>query len=591
MSPLPAAFVRSRTRLVPTDAQVAASPRVDGLDASRESTCVADPVRHRTSAASHRVRRAAPAGSPSCCRCRSRRPSTTCSTVPADPGPGRRSVPTDQTGNAARSTPTTGGSNRMAHDSPRPIQETDDACSGTATSAPTSRKVGDAELMQQQIDALPRRRARQPADARPDDVDPGGDDPLPRQQRQPKASPNQNFGRELMELFMLGVGNYTEADVEASTAAWTGHTDDWETDAYVWRADWHDNTTKSFLGARSISTSVPTTSRTARGDRHDARRRQGAGSAPTSPTAAATPGRSRPSSSRGSCGRSSPAPRSAGAVLAATARRRHRQRLRRSRRGCARCCCGPSSTTRRAKQGLVRSPIDVRRRPAGASRQALGGRHAAVADGGHGPAPLFPPNVSGWKAQRLLRQRQRDGKRTGAQMFFWRLMDTCGTTPVPTGVDHARRAARSHGPGRSPPPTTWPADSSSTICGAAMRLDRHRAVAAARHELSPRAQPAGSVAERPAPDHADARAARRLRVTMLDPDISTARGARPAPPQRDTDPARARPAALPAAGRHGRRRRCRAHGRLVAARPPAARARSVGLGGAGRSGPTTASSS
>ena len=37
------------------------------------------------------------------------------------------------------------------------------------------------------------------------------------------SSPNQNFARELMELFTLGVGNYTEADVEAATAAWTGH--------------------------------------------------------------------------------------------------------------------------------------------------------------------------------------------------------------------------------------------------------------------------------------------------------------------------------------------------------------------------------
>ena len=54
------------------------------------------------------------------------------------------------------------------------------------------------------------------------------------------TSPNQNFARELMELFLLGVGNYTEADVEAATAAWTGHTDNWETDQYVWRADWHD---------------------------------------------------------------------------------------------------------------------------------------------------------------------------------------------------------------------------------------------------------------------------------------------------------------------------------------------------------------
>ena len=42
-----------------------------------------------------------------------------------------------------------------------------------------------------------------------------------------KGSPNQNFARELMELFTLGVGNYTEGDVEASARAWTGHNADW----------------------------------------------------------------------------------------------------------------------------------------------------------------------------------------------------------------------------------------------------------------------------------------------------------------------------------------------------------------------------
>ena len=70
-----------------------------------------------------------------------------------------------------------------------------------------------------------------------------------------KNRPNQNFARELMELFLLGVGNYTEADVEAATAAWSGHTDDWrlDDDAYLWRADWHDGSTKQFLG-RTINT-------------------------------------------------------------------------------------------------------------------------------------------------------------------------------------------------------------------------------------------------------------------------------------------------------------------------------------------------
>ncbi|HXU24416.1 MAG TPA: DUF1800 domain-containing protein [Tepidiformaceae bacterium] len=34
--------------------------------------------------------------------------------------------------------------------------------------------------------------------------------------------PNENYGRELMELFTLGVGNYTEEDVRASSRAFTG---------------------------------------------------------------------------------------------------------------------------------------------------------------------------------------------------------------------------------------------------------------------------------------------------------------------------------------------------------------------------------
>jgi uncharacterized protein (DUF1800 family) len=53
-----------------------------------------------------------------------------------------------------------------------------------------------------------------------------------------------------MELFLLGVGNYTEADVEASTAAWTGHTDQWDDDVapYRWRPEWHDSSVKTFLG-------------------------------------------------------------------------------------------------------------------------------------------------------------------------------------------------------------------------------------------------------------------------------------------------------------------------------------------------------
>jgi uncharacterized protein (DUF1800 family) len=61
-------------------------------------------------------------------------------------------------------------------------------------------------------------------------------------------SPNQNFARELMELFLLGVGNYNESDVEASTAAWTGHTAHWETGVYSFSARDHQNAPQVFLG-------------------------------------------------------------------------------------------------------------------------------------------------------------------------------------------------------------------------------------------------------------------------------------------------------------------------------------------------------
>ena len=70
--------------------------------------------------------------------------------------------------------------------------------------------------------------------------------------RNVKGAPNQNFGRELLELFLLGVGNYTEADVEAAAKAWTGHSvtvvDADRTATYVFNANRHDTSTKTFLG-------------------------------------------------------------------------------------------------------------------------------------------------------------------------------------------------------------------------------------------------------------------------------------------------------------------------------------------------------
>ncbi len=69
-----------------------------------------------------------------------------------------------------------------------------------------------------------------------------------------KGSPNENFARELMELFTLGVGNYAESDVEASARAWTGYgLTPWQSSMptymhYEYHDNQHDKTNKTFFG-------------------------------------------------------------------------------------------------------------------------------------------------------------------------------------------------------------------------------------------------------------------------------------------------------------------------------------------------------
>jgi uncharacterized protein (DUF1800 family) len=81
-----------------------------------------------------------------------------------------------------------------------------------------------------------------------------------------RDAPNENYGRELLELFSMGVGNYTEQDVYEASRSFTGwtienpgmHTArvsrcsnwpygklDWQ---FIYRADDHDDTQKLFLG-------------------------------------------------------------------------------------------------------------------------------------------------------------------------------------------------------------------------------------------------------------------------------------------------------------------------------------------------------
>lgn len=62
-----------------------------------------------------------------------------------------------------------------------------------------------------------------------------------------KGKPNENFGREVLELFTLGVGNYTEQDIKEASRAFTGWTYQ-KGGKFIARARLHDKGKKLFLG-------------------------------------------------------------------------------------------------------------------------------------------------------------------------------------------------------------------------------------------------------------------------------------------------------------------------------------------------------
>ena len=72
-----------------------------------------------------------------------------------------------------------------------------------------------------------------------------------------KRAPNENWGRELLELFSMGQGNYSEDDVKMAARAFTGWTilpkiprtpyqrHHWK---FIYKAEDHDHSEKTFLG-------------------------------------------------------------------------------------------------------------------------------------------------------------------------------------------------------------------------------------------------------------------------------------------------------------------------------------------------------
>jgi uncharacterized protein (DUF1800 family) len=73
-----------------------------------------------------------------------------------------------------------------------------------------------------------------------------------------KGHPNENFAREVMELFTLGIGNYTEHDIQEGARAFTGWSiqrtnrkegeDNRPQASFLFRPLQHDNGDKAYLG-------------------------------------------------------------------------------------------------------------------------------------------------------------------------------------------------------------------------------------------------------------------------------------------------------------------------------------------------------
>jgi len=62
-----------------------------------------------------------------------------------------------------------------------------------------------------------------------------------------KEHPNENWARELMELFTVGIGHYTEEDIRESARAFTGYRLDYTAQDFQFASNQHDNAPKTFM--------------------------------------------------------------------------------------------------------------------------------------------------------------------------------------------------------------------------------------------------------------------------------------------------------------------------------------------------------
>ncbi|HLW35433.1 MAG TPA: DUF1800 domain-containing protein [Chthoniobacterales bacterium] len=67
-------------------------------------------------------------------------------------------------------------------------------------------------------------------------------------QQSRQEHPNENWARELMELFTVGIGNYTEQDIRESARAFTGYRIDFTTQQFRFAPFQQDHGQKKFMG-------------------------------------------------------------------------------------------------------------------------------------------------------------------------------------------------------------------------------------------------------------------------------------------------------------------------------------------------------
>jgi uncharacterized protein (DUF1800 family) len=67
------------------------------------------------------------------------------------------------------------------------------------------------------------------------------------------SNPNENFARELMERFTMGIGTYTQNDVRAAAYCFTGWKLDLQTNAFAFDAAEHSPAPQTFLGSAGVN--------------------------------------------------------------------------------------------------------------------------------------------------------------------------------------------------------------------------------------------------------------------------------------------------------------------------------------------------